>query len=204
MFYYLVGFQGCALTAASLVESYGSGDPNNVYNFSSGQCGSWANLLESALAINGIPSRWTNIVATDKSLMVIKNWTLSPSPTFVNQSPWAYQLFLNSGDPMVPARTSYGDLTNISGLPGQGLATPDEKVFGSHFIVQVPLLLGYYDPSYGVSYPDAVGFENQAVAGYAVQFPGDPPGTYHFRPADSTHPNITLTCFSAKSMVQCN
>jgi hypothetical protein len=78
------------------------------------------------------------------------------------------------------------DLTNLP-MQGQGESpfttpplTPLEKVFDRHFIVQVPILDNaptagnqYYDPSYGVTYPSEVGFESQAVAGYAYEFPFD-------------------------------
>ena len=66
--------------------------------------------------------------------------------------------------------------------------TPVEKVFDLHFIVQVPLVDGgaltgnqYFDASYGVTYSSAVGFETQAVAGYACRFPPDVAtlGEYH-------------------------
>jgi hypothetical protein len=90
---------------------------------------------------------------------------------------------------MVPTPAGgYGsDLTNLQGVVGQGengttlpAYTPLEKVFAFHFIVQVPTLDGmptagnqYYDPSYGLTYSSEIGFESQAVAGYAYEFPFD-------------------------------
>ena len=79
----------------------------------------------------------------------------------------------------------YGDLINNEGLAGQGEITPLEKVFDFHFIVKIPAASGnqYYDPSYGSTYSSELGFEAQAVVGYASQNFGDDPtsGNYHFR-----------------------
>ena len=101
-------------------------------------------------------------------------------------------------DPPPPG--GFGDLTNEIGVPGQNeptapgpnepgtpSVTPSEKVFGLHFIVEIPIApFGnqYYDPSYGVTYPSAAGFESQAVQGYTRQV-GSDPGTnnFHFRVA---------------------
>jgi hypothetical protein len=59
----------------------------------------------------------------------------------------------------------------------------------------------YYDPSYGVTYPSDVGFESQAVAGYAYRFPIiDGPGTYHVFSPIVGKPNIIFTPVSSRSM----
>jgi hypothetical protein len=50
---------------------------------------------------------------------------------------------------------------------------PSEKVFGSHFFVQVPSGVApagegpYFDPSYGIWYAHQTDFENKVVAYYA-------------------------------------
>jgi hypothetical protein len=51
----------------------------------------------------------------------------------------------------------------------------------------------YYDPSYGVTYPSAAGFETHAVQGYATQIGSDSGGSYHFRFPTPGAPNITLS-----------
>ena len=218
MSYYTAGFNSCALLATQIVQNLPT---------PSAQCGAFALLLESALAMNGIHSNWETVQATYSSLMVIKNWCLigmracPGTPTYQNVNPsvapWVYKLTLNVGDFMVPTPSSgYGDLTNLQGVAGQGENmntsppfTPLEKVFASHFIVQIPTLDGaptngnqYYDPSYGVTYPSPAGFEAQAVAGYAAQFAPDVSGSggYHvFAPIPGT-PNISFTYISANSM----
>jgi hypothetical protein len=213
MFYYSVGFNACALNAVAIVQTSGSA----LFNNASGQCGAFAWLLESALAMNGIHSNWTQVQPTDGSLMVIKNWSLG-TPTLTSPSPWLYNFLLSGGpssgiDYMDPPPASYGDLTNCTGgstgcngLPGQGLLFPLEKAFNRHFIVQAPTASGnqYFDPSYGVTYPSAPGFETQSVAGYAAQFGPLELGTskYQFRPAIAAPygPNISFSTVSANSM----
>lgn len=152
MSYYTAGFGSCALDAGQLVENLPT---------PSGQCGAFAFLLESALAMNGIHSNWIQVQADDGvSLMVINNWGLSSSPTYPTQAPWQYNFVLNGCpncgiDLMVPVSSAgYGDLTNNQGLAGQGETTPLEKVFARHFIVQISVAPGnqYYDPSYGITY----------------------------------------------------
>jgi hypothetical protein len=205
MYYYTVGFQSCVTNASSIVQTNGT-----IVSATAGQCGAFAALLESALAMNGIHSTWTQVQASDGvSKMVIKTWGLSGSPTYQNVTPsvapWVYKLTLNAGDYMVPTPSAgFGDLIDGMGIPGQGEGTPEEKVFDLHFIVQVPIASGnqYYDPSYGVTYPSAVGFESQSVQGYAKQMGSDFGGQYHFRVAISPplNVNITFTPVPANSM----
>lgn len=202
--YYTAGFNDAAIVAAELVTNRGRHyEPSPPYTFvpsTSGQCGSFASLLQSALAMNGIHSNWIVVEAeyqptptTSWSNMAIKNWCFvglagcpAGTPTYPGEPDYKYKFILNVTDLMVPARMDYGDLSNQAGIAGQNaipfplfpyIPTPLEKVFARHFIVQVPWLDGlpaggnhYYDPSYGVTYPSVAGFESQAVAGYAYQF----------------------------------
>jgi hypothetical protein len=238
MQYYTAGFGSCALNAQGIVENmwqYISGGTilNGSYSISA-QCGAFAFLLESALAVNGIHSNWITVSAAyqDASFgssqwvnMVIKNWCFTGTacwplgePTYQDYYPYIYQLTLNpSGDLMVPTPSGgYGDLTNQSGAAGQGEQgssppfTPLEKVFALHFIVQIPTLDGnatpgnwYYDPSYGLTYPSAAGFESQAVSGYAYQYFEDlGSGRYHVYAAGTPNiaPNILFSPLVANSM----
>jgi hypothetical protein len=191
-----VGFQGCAINSIQLLTS-----PTG-----SGQCGSWANLFMDALAINGITSSFIQIQATDKSSMLINNWTFNV-PSHLYQAPYNWNLILpnegvNVGPGMVPLSSVSGDITSDSGLPGQNSPTPSEKLFGLHFIVQAPpgSSSGYYDPSYGVQYtgpcgvPD--GFESNSIAGYAFPASSDSPtaSTWDFGVRQPSGPcNITFT-----------
>jgi hypothetical protein len=152
MAYYTEGFGICATTAERVVQNLGYSGNVTV----SAQCGAFALLLQSALAMNGIHSNFINVFATDFTTsaawngvdMVIKNWQTIAQSQPPNQSPWLYNLRLNPGmlvDLMVPAPPTYGDLVNGPGLYGQGpqpaqtpsTHTPVEKVFERHFIVQV-------------------------------------------------------------------
>ncbi len=205
MQYYTLGFNSCALDATSIVQNLPT---------TSAQCGAFALLLESALAMNGIHSNWTTVQPTDGSRMIVNNWALSPSPTYATTvpsvAPWVYKLVLNIGDYMFPALTSYGDLANLPGLAGQGEGgttppyTPVEKVFDLHFIVQIPTAPGnqYYDPSYGVTYPSAAGFESKVLAGYAKYLGNDVVNgsNSHFRVYSTSPPNITFTPVPSSSM----
>ena len=215
--YYITGFGGCAVKARDLV----------INLFDSGQCGAFALPLESALAVNGIHSKYTGIGAFSGDLplfMLIKNWCFigaegcpaGPGTYAGSEIFWKYQARMNTGDFMVPERSDYGDLFNRPGIAGQnGIAspmppytpTPLEKFFGSHYIVKVPLLDGaappgnrYFDPSYGVSYSSEAGFEAAAIAGYAYRFPDDLLGTYHARTPIAGYSSILFFPDPSQSM----
>jgi hypothetical protein len=91
MSYYTGGFNDAAIVAAELVTNLGRHyiAPNTYTLVPStwGQCGSFASLLQSALAMNGIPSIWVDVRNVNAFvsppvpvMMVIKNWTFgSPS-----------------------------------------------------------------------------------------------------------------------------
>jgi hypothetical protein len=214
MNYYSAGFTSCALNASYVVQNLigptTPPSPPTIAPYNSAQCGAFALLLESALAMNGIHSNWTTVTASDTSKMVINDWGLSSMPTYPctvpcgSGSPSYYKFILNAatiGDYMSPPPAGgYGDLTNNAGVAGQGEATPLEKVFDSHFIVQIPSASGnqYYDPSYGVTYPNQLGFETQAVAAYALKMTPDSltDGNYHARLPIAGSLNITFTMFT--------
>ncbi len=160
MYYYKagVGFGSCALDYATLITS----------NPESGQCGSFAQLLLGSLAVNNIQANWVQISTIDGDQMIVKNWTFAAARYAAPDFKW--ELDVNTPDPMVPdlPGSVYGDLTNVNGLPGQNSPKPSEKIFAFHFIVNASG--GYYDPSYGVTYTGAAGFESSALAGYARDF----------------------------------
>ena len=215
MSYYTAGFRSCATDATIIVMNL----DDNLQPSTSAQCGAFAQLLESALAMNGIHSNWITVNAAyqvdpnNLVKMAIKEWCFigatgcaSGVPNYNGEANYKYRLFLNGGDWMFPQRlpTNFGDLENRPGSQGQGGVastnpsfTPVEKVFDRHFIVQIPTLDGqaaagnqYYDPSYGVRYPSEVGFEAQAVAGYVFVFPD---GQYHVALPVPGVPNIQFT-----------
>jgi hypothetical protein len=153
--------------------------------------------------------------------MVINNWceigvSACPGGTPSYTDPWKYKLLLNaSGDYMVPPPPpplGFGDLFNLAGIAGQNsspfattpfIRTPLDKVFDSHFIVQIPAAMGnqYYDASYGVTYPSETGFQSQAVAGYAQQRASDAGPNYHFGLVGTAGlPTIVFTPVGRNSM----
>jgi hypothetical protein len=207
-----VGFQDCALNPEQLLTTSNQ----------NGQCGSFAQLFQYALDMNGIATSFTSVGTANEDLMVVKNWNWPQNPT-QSTLPYGWILALE-GEPgiggtaigMVPLTPAqlYGDLTSLQGAPGQGennppaggvpSGTPSEKVFGAHFIVKIldPILAPpsqagpYFDPSYGFWYADAADFETKAIAGYARGgFTGDGPTVYRFQTVPVTVPpttNITL------------
>ena len=202
MYYYSGGFGVCATTASQVVQNLPT---------SSAQCGAFAFLLESALAMNGIHSNWIQVNATDGSLMLINSWALDSSPSYPGANPWVYKLILNgcmtcSTDYMDPPPAGgYGDLSSLIGVPGQSTVTPIEKAFNRHFIVQISLASGnqYFDASYGLTYLDEAGFELQSVAGDGNQMDGDSltGPDYHVRaPSYGAAENITFTPMPTVSM----
>ena len=104
-------------------------------------------------------------------------------------------------DIMVPAQPGgvYCDLTIPPTLVGQNTQPPSEKIFAAHFIVK-PTVSGvptYVDPSYGVTYNGASGFQSSAIFGY---FDFNQPlisntgTTYYLVTApDPANPGITIT-----------
>jgi hypothetical protein len=182
------GFNACAGDPVTLLTN-GTG---------SGQCGSFALLFEAALAVNGIqvqgysgsnPGALAWLVqintldqSTANSKMLISHWGGFNNPGTYPGTGYPWSLTLGNPDYMVavPPITSFGDLTNSIGVPGQNTPTPSEKVFDFHFIVKVdpslltaftPQIGPYFDPSYGVWYASAADFEAKAIAGYAVLDP---------------------------------
>jgi hypothetical protein len=78
----------------------------------------------------------------------------------------------------------YSDAENDNGVPGQNSPTPAEKAFTCHYLQKLHNL--YYDPSYGLTYTDALDFERRAVDGYGKEVGVQlyPPRTvYEVKPA---------------------
>jgi hypothetical protein len=201
----VIGFTACALDESTLLLNEGvDGNGNLVAGHNSGQCGSFAYLLIGALAVNGIDSAFAKIrpiqnPALQNINFLVKNWTLPQSNP---SGPW--NLCFNPAavrDIMVPAQPGgvYCDLTSPPTLVGQNTQPPSEKIFAAHFIVK-PSVSGvptYVDPSYGVTYNGASGFQSSAIFGY---FDFNQPlisntgTTYYLVTApDPANPGITIT-----------
>jgi hypothetical protein len=193
LFYYKqgVGFQGCATDSVGLLTEVTG----------SGQCASWARLLQDALAVNGIPSSIIQVIPSDGiSWMLVKDWTFGTLDNLPYHPNLELPIEFGGGPGMVPLPPGpvFGDLISLPGVPGQNTSPPSEKVFIRHFIVQAPSSLGggYYDPSYGVTYLNNCDFQEKAVAFYAipVNMAG---GTANFVvQLETSGCNITFTTFS--------
>jgi hypothetical protein len=136
------GFSACAYGSA-----YGGVTILDARNYA-GQCGEFAWLMQSALAVNGIQSGLILVQAIDNQEedFMIKNWqpfanagTGTAYPNLANLAglgPW-WQIPLyteqGGGPGMVPdptfwnpvfLRNQFGDLNNANGLPGQNSSVP--------------------------------------------------------------------------------
>ena len=187
-----LGFGPCATSSNYML---------NVTN-GIGQCGSFAFLLQDALAANGIYTDFVTINTLNNDAFLVKSWAFgAPDPTY---APYDWPLVLvvetGAGFGMVPLPygSVFGQMISQTGLPGQNSMTPSEKVFGAHFIVKDTFGTSgsvlYYDPSYGVTYLNACdplqGFEYKAVAGYARPVGDDTGPKFHVRQVSAGSCNI--------------
>ena len=176
LYYYQpnIGFTSCSPYQVQLLKN------------GNGQCTSWAKLLIGSLAVNGISSRMYTIYTANGDEFLVKDWTYGnagapPVAGDPHKYPMTFKAALGE---MVPSPTApkavYGNMTSLDTIPGQNTKPPAEKVFARHFIVKyAPTGTDctktdcYYDPSYGVTYRDETGFQNNAVDGYLKRFPTD-------------------------------
>jgi hypothetical protein len=186
------GFRDCATSSYLLL---------NVDN-GVGACGSFAHLLQDALAVNGIPMGYVTITdAINSENFMIRAWTfLASDPTYAPYD-WPVTLGLECAMPPsctsgyypgmvpLPANSIFGQVQSTPGIPGQNSDTPSEKIYPNHQILKdISGVSGagpYFDPPYGVTYLNACdpqhGFESKAVAGYTAQILGvDLPGSVNF------------------------
>jgi hypothetical protein len=176
LYYYKNGFLSSAVCSTDEEPLLTRGD-------SSGQCSAFAQLLLGSLGVNGITASFVDVEVIDGDQMVVKSWTFSSTPSFPAAPAYKWKMVFNpaailASDLMVPPQPGgvFGDLTNLSTLPGQNTAPPSEKVFARHFIVKYTGGTSgpYFDPSYGVTYTNAADFESKAIDGYGRSFPTDP------------------------------
>jgi hypothetical protein len=140
-----------------------------------GPCAPFAALLANSLRINNLTVEYAAVQTKDNSRFMIDNWDFEKQ-SFPKEDRFQFYLTDEGGGEhgMVPHPSSYGDLVNKPGLPGQNTQTPSEKVFRKHYIVDLSSVSGlkghrYYDPSYGITFKDADHFEREVVFGYAYK-----------------------------------
>jgi len=119
-----------------------------------GQCGAWADLLESCWRTQGIGTGDMVLVEADiwrQMGFIVRNWTFSGNGTSTQTSPYVYVL--------------HSDVTDTTGVAGQNNPDP-ESVFALHYVVRFGRNQ-IYDPSYGLGpFSSQLEWETQAIAGF--------------------------------------
>jgi len=174
LYYYKDGFgwSGAAVSTGGLLASANGNDPWAGH----GECGAFAHLLIDSVAANGTTIEFVKVKTINRDRFIIKDWLFSATPSYPDdQLQYLYKLTLidegagNVGMVPSPFGRVYGDLTKMTSLLGQNSAPPSEECFIFHYIIKYDGI--YYDPSYGVTYVDAVDFENKSIEGYALPRP---------------------------------
>jgi len=128
----------------------------------SGTCEAWAALLYYAGIINGANAlRYTftvydNTRSKTVNLFAISNWHF-PASGSSDDPELPYLINANANASLVIDNT-YGDVTNLEGIAGQGSTSPSLKLFPAHVTVAVASTGGsgmILDPSYGRKYVTA-------------------------------------------------
>jgi hypothetical protein len=159
---------------ANFARCTATGEEGLLQDSSTGQCGSFADLLEAALKINEVAYKAIEVENKDGLDFMVQKWTFQGAGTSGNAA-FPYKFEFNAaagGVDMVPKQAGdlYGEVKSDAGIAGQNSPTPSEKVFSLHYITRVDGR--YYDASYGVKTAGPNDFEDKAVSGYLKQTPG--------------------------------
>jgi hypothetical protein len=142
-----------------------------------GQCLCWAELFKECLLVNNVANlKKTKVEPYDYYIAFgVKNIAFDDeNPTYPESDPWFY---------------AFNDLDmSATGIAGQNMATPNEKVFGVHWIVRRTDGSTYYDPSYGTTNTGAANFTANAVAAWEALVTG----AAHWRKVTSS-PSVDVT-----------
>jgi hypothetical protein len=144
----------------------------------SGQCGVWAQFLQSALAVNGVSSTVidaTIIPTSGYGLFWVNAWTENDMTTDFS-FPGVY--FSNDLMPN-PAGGNYGAMTDGTGAAGQNSPTPSEKCWSDHAFVQYGSL--YYDPSYGLIHTGPADLQSYCIKCFGTSDGRGPNGEYRYK-----------------------
>ena len=180
-------FGSCRMTGKDLLLS-----PSGA-----GRCGAFADLLLLDLSANGIRGVKVRVTPKKGIGFLVNNWTFNgdgPYKLVLKQDrDERVEIFDMIPQPDKENPTTFGDLTNDKGLPGQNSPTPSQKIFADHAIVKFDKT--YYDPSYGVTYSDPADFIKKAVAGYLQKNLGVKAGLRSFSavPVGSIENNIRFS-----------
>jgi hypothetical protein len=122
-----------------------------------GQCGSWADFFQTALAIHGIQSTYRMIIPTtgNGSGFIVKTWSFDGTGIVGRDFPYTNKLLHNAdGSPYYTIPAGYvwdtpAEVTYTAGTKGQNNATP-ASLFANHQLIEYGN--EYYDPSYGIKH----------------------------------------------------
>lgn len=148
-----------------------------------GQCGAWVDFSVRCLHAVGIdPAHEVIEVKYNQSpnpygagaVMQVKNWTIGGSSNkhgtsvvYPHMNIWN-TLEIDFNGPQHFYRWLFADVSDASGVEGQGPTVDPASYFDIHYIVAVGG--GYYDPSYGQSYLSFGAFEIAAIEAYGLDF----------------------------------
>jgi hypothetical protein len=146
-------------------------DAAALLQYGDGQCGAWADLLIRVRQIQGMnDSNEYRFFFSNKGPSVesfaVKDWTFHGAGTS-GDTEYPYLNILPIGDPdsyigQASYNFAYAEVTDDSGIPGQGNPNP-ASLFNNH---QVMVSGEYYDPSYGVKRPTLADIDSNAIAGF--------------------------------------
>lgn len=170
LYYYEAGtiFEKNGETLAKLI-----GPPNDGV-WGSGRCGAWAELLVSALKINGVAAQQTGI-SLIPGLGITYFW-VNKWNHYNSSKDFAFMKNYNEMQPG-PALGDYGAMSDINGAPGSNSPKPSQKSWFDHAIVKYDGL--YYDPSYGLIYSDAADFQSTCIFCFGTEKFVSPTGRLH-------------------------
>ena len=151
-----------------------------------GRCGMYALLLYDSWVINGVSCNTISVYPfgqnpnseDNNNYFYVDNWSLTnpANPHYFSANPYPVgpnemqQLSIPPGvQPPGGQPPNYGDITSLSGHPGQNDSTPSQKIWGDHEFLQYtdnsqnPPVTLYYDPSYGAIYTGPMDFQTKSL-----------------------------------------
>jgi hypothetical protein len=141
-----------------------------LFYYNRGSCFAWREFLLQCLQVHGITAQINQVGCNfyGEQHFIIKNMSFN-TPSLTNL-PYGWRMyFAATNQPsMLPIYSNgvYGDVSQLTGIAGQGSATPSEKVFKTHAVL---LYNGtYYDPSYKVKYTGPYNMETNVVCGFSI------------------------------------
>ncbi len=152
----------------------GNTTTDKLLKFNDGQCGAWAKFFIDLRKVQGIddPNDYVRFESTLSHGFVVKTWNFTGSGT----SGIPTYPYFNIPDGSLSGPNSFktdnsykwkfAEVTDASGVSGQGNNNNPASWFGNHQVVFISNQ--YYDPSYGVVYSSLQNIDNNAIDGFFV------------------------------------